>query len=58
MDGLPVVANILAILGAAAKTAEALEKLWALRDAPTELLFLMDEVCGSPKHCLFTYGFT
>jgi hypothetical protein len=54
MDPLSSAASILAVLSAAGATAQGLEKLWALKDAPNALLAIMNEVSlpSSPESSL------
>ena len=47
MDPLSTAASVLAVLSAAGATAQGLEKLWALKDAPQDLLAIMNEVSRS-----------
>jgi hypothetical protein len=50
MDPLSITASLIAVLGAVSTTAGVLERLWGLRDAPTRLLSLMNEVCVKREH--------
>jgi len=53
MDPLSITAGVLALLGAARKTFQGLEKLLALKDAPRELVVIVNEVSRSSSvtHC-------
>lgn len=45
MDPLSLTASIIAVIGAASATAQALEKLRSLRHAPQQILVVLNEVC-------------
>lgn len=51
MDPLSLSASILAVLGAAGRTSQALEQILGLRHAPAELLALMNEVRFTGHTC-------
>lgn len=44
MDPLSLTASILAVLGATHTTGKLIKKLWSLKNAPTEILVLANEV--------------
>lgn len=44
MDPLSITASVITVLAATGKVGEGLEKLWALKGAPHELLALINEV--------------
>jgi hypothetical protein len=49
MDPLSIAASVLAVLTAAGKTAQGLERLVALKDASKDLICVVNEVCT--YHC-------